>query len=144
MYFEDFELGQRFFVENVPIEEERIRSFAEVYDPLPVHLDEEYAKAMPLRRLIAPGVMSFMLVWAEFVRQGIWRDTMVAGRFTKIEWEAPVYAGDVLRGECVVSELEPRSGNKGCVVLDFYIYNQDEVLVIHDTTKMYAKLRPPG
>jgi acyl dehydratase len=141
VYFEEFELGQQFTVENVPIDEEKIVSFAQIYDPLPIHLDETFAQTMTVKRTIAPGVMSFMLVWAEFVRLDIWRDTMIAGRFTKIEWFAPVFAGDVLRGDAVVTKLIPRR-DKGEVEIIFRIYNQEGVQVIHDTTNLYAKRRP--
>jgi acyl dehydratase len=141
MYFEEFELGQCFTVENVAIEEEKIISFAQTYDPLPIHLDEAFARSTKLRRTIAPGVMSFMLVWAEFVKLNIWRDTMIAGKFTKIEWFAPVFAGDVLRGEAVVTKLAPKQ-NKGEVEIHFRIFNQHDVEVIQDTTNLYAKMRP--
>ena len=39
-------------------------AFAHDYDNIPLHADEEYAKKTPFEKLIAPGVMSFMSVWA--------------------------------------------------------------------------------
>ncbi|MBQ3065582.1 MAG: dehydratase, partial [Clostridia bacterium] len=42
-------------------------AFAQEYDPIPLHTDEEYAKASPFGGLIAPGVMSFMSVWAKYL-----------------------------------------------------------------------------
>ena len=44
------------------IEKEKILDFARTYDNLPLHTDEDYAKASPFGALIAPGVMSFMSV----------------------------------------------------------------------------------
>jgi acyl dehydratase len=141
MYFEEFYLGQKFYASGVEIKEKDITEFAATYDPLPIHLDESVAVSMAHDRIIAPGVMCFMLVWAAFVRQGIWQDTMIAGKFTKIEWYAPVFAGDVLHGEAVVSKLRPARG-KGEMTVCFSIYNQEGTQVIHDTTELYVKLQP--
>jgi acyl dehydratase len=41
--------------------------FARSYDNIPLHTDEEYAKTTHLGKLIAPGVMSFMSVWAKYL-----------------------------------------------------------------------------
>ena len=41
-------------------------AFARDYDNIPLHTDEEYAKTTPFGKLIAPGVMSFMLVIGRF------------------------------------------------------------------------------
>jgi acyl dehydratase len=141
MYFEEFALGQCFRVGDVLIEEDKIVSFAHTYDPLPIHLDESFARSTRLQRTIAPGVMSFMLVWAEFVRMNIWRDTMIAGRFTRIEWVAPVFAGDVLRGEAVVSKLTPKK-HQGEVEIHFHIFNQDDVEVLHDISCLLLAMKP--
>ena len=42
-------------------------AFAKEYDDLPMHTDEEYAKTTHFGKLIAPGVMSFMAVWAKYL-----------------------------------------------------------------------------
>ena len=57
-------------VETAPavIKKEKMIDFALDYDNIPLHTDEEYVKTTPFGKLIAPGVMSFMSVWAN-----IWR-----------------------------------------------------------------------
>ena len=67
MYFDDLKVGMT--VETAPavIEKEKMMAFAHDYDNIPLHTDEEYAKATVFGKLIAPGVMSFMSVWAKYL-----------------------------------------------------------------------------
>lgn len=62
MYFEDIELNTEIDVAPAVIEKDKMLDFARIYDNIPLHTDEEYAKTTPFGRLIAPGVMSFMAV----------------------------------------------------------------------------------
>ena len=142
MFFDALRVGQTFPVRPVTITEEAIRSFALAYDPLPVHLDAGYAETSPFGGIIAPGVMSFMAVWAEFLRNNGWGPNFIAGKNTKIEWFAPVYAGDVLRGEGRVLELVPHKPGSGIVFLGMEIHNQHGVKVIFDTTELLLKASP--
>ncbi len=136
MFFEDFKLGTSFELPPVRVDRERIRSFAKDYDPLPLHLDEEKAKASRFKGLIAPGVMSFMLVWAEFVKLGVVNDNLIAGLSTKIEWFAPVYIGDELTGKVTVTGLEGRTESSGLVELTTEVFNQSSMLVLRDVTEL--------
>lgn len=141
MYFEEFEAGQEYRLNPVHITKEEMLSFASKYDPLPLHMDEKYAETTRFGRLVAPGVMSFMKVWAELVKLGIWGERVVAGRSTKIEWLAPVYADDVLTGKAYVTELIPGKSRTGTVITTVDIYNQEGVHVIRDITETVVRKR---
>jgi acyl dehydratase len=130
MFFDDFSIGRNFSIQPVIIREEAMRSFAETYDPLPFHLDPEYAAKSAFGKLVAPGVMSFMAVWSEFVKMNVWEENLIAGRSTKIEWFAPVYAGDALEGGVTVLGAERTKMESGLVVLGMDIYNQHGMKVI--------------
>ena len=67
MYFDDLRLGMTVDISPAVIEKEKMIEFAKAYDNIPLHTDEEYAKATPFGKLIAPGVMSFMSVWANYL-----------------------------------------------------------------------------
>ena len=82
---------------------------AKKYDYIPLHTDEEYAKKTMFGNLIAPGVMSFMAVWAKYLETNLAGDQLLAGKSTKIEWKKPVYADDVLNAICTVSKLIKRN-----------------------------------
>ena len=60
MYFEDLRTGMTRQIAPVVMEKSKMMAFASQYDPIPLHLDEDYAEASPFGALIAPGMMSFM------------------------------------------------------------------------------------
>ena len=82
MYLDELYTGMEMELPEVVIDRERMMDFARLYDPLPLHLDEDYAKTTRFGGLIAPGVMTFMSVWAEFVKQGLFGDQLIAGKST--------------------------------------------------------------
>lgn len=139
MKFESFEttvIGREFKVGPVIMRKEKMISFANEYDPLPLHYDEEYAKTTRYKGLIAPGVMSFMSLWAEFIKDNIWGDNMIGGKKTTIEWFAPIYPGDSVRGTCVITGKTRRNPYNGIVEITSEFYNQDDVHVMRDVTEM--------
>ena len=71
MYLDDLELNEEFNVPEVVIEKNQMIEFAKLYDPIPLHCDEEYAKTTKFGKLIAPGVMSYLAVWAKFMENDI-------------------------------------------------------------------------
>ena len=141
MYFEDFSIGQKFQTKSVEITKEQIQSFAKDYDPIPLHMDEEYGKNSRYGDIIAPGVMSFMLVWAEIVRLNLWEDSLVAGKSTSIEWYKPVYAGDELRGEMTVTKTVDRNEYNGTLEVQVDVFNQKDELVLRDITESILEKR---
>ena len=66
MFFDDIKLGMTVDIAPAVIEKEKMLDFARLYDNIPLHTDEEYAKTTPFGGIIAPGVMSFMAVWAKY------------------------------------------------------------------------------
>ena len=105
MYFEEFVLGKQTKIDGAIIEKSEMIDFAKKYDNIPLHTDEEYAKSTFFGKLIAPGVMSFMSVWAKYLEIDLAGEELIAGKSTKIEWIKPVFAEDVLTSTCTVSNL---------------------------------------
>ena len=142
MYFEDIELGMA--VETAPalIEKEKMLDFARLYDNIPLHTDEEYAKTTPFGKLIAPGVMSFMSVWAKYLEVDFFGKELLAGKSTKIEWLKPVFAEDVLTGKATVTNLVKRNPKNGLVEITIKAFNQKGELVLKDVTEAVVKCRP--
>ena len=142
MYFDDLKLGMTVDTEPVVITKEKMMAFARDYDNIPLHTDEEYAKGTHFGQLIAPGVMSFMSVWAKYLEMSFFGDSMLAGKSTKIEWIKPVFAEDVLTGRVTVTDLVRRSPRNGLVEVTVEAYNQHGDLVLTDVTEMIVKCRP--
>ena len=115
--------------------------FARNYDSIPLHTDEEYAKSTPFGKLIAPGVMSFMSVWAKYLEVDFFGEELLAGKSTKIEWLKPVFAEDVLTGTAVVTALTPRNEKNGIVEVTIDVCNQRGELVITSVTEAVVKRR---
>ena len=86
MYFDDLKIGMAVNTEPAVIEKEKMLAFARDYDNIPLHTNEEYAKKTPFGKLIAPGVMSFMSVWAKYLEVDFFGEELLAGKSTKIEW----------------------------------------------------------
>jgi acyl dehydratase len=142
MYFDELELGMS--VETAPalIEKQKMLDFAYAYDNIPLHTDEEYAKTTPFGGLIAPGVMSFMCVWAKYLEQDFFGEALLAGQSTQIRWHKPVYPGDVLTGKVTITNLTRRSPQNGLVEMTIHIYNQQGQLVITNITEGVIKCKP--
>ncbi len=141
MYFDDIQLGTEIEIAPAVIETQKMLDFARNYDNIPLHTDEEYAKKTPFGKLIAPGVMSFMSVWAKYLEVDLFGEELLAGKSTKIEWLKPVFAEDVLAGKAVVTKLTERNAKNGIVEITIYAYNQDGVLVLTDVTEAIVKKR---
>lgn len=141
MLFDDLEIGMTRDIEPVTIEKDKMVAFAKEYDNIPLHTDEEYAKKTPFGGLIAPGVMSFMAVWANYLKVDFFCDDLIAGRSTKMEWFKPVFPGDVLTGKAKITNLVRRNPRNGLVELTIDVYNQNGDLVITDVTESVVKCR---
>lgn len=141
MYFDELQVGMT--VDTVPavIEKEKMMAFAKDYDPIPLHMDEEYAKTTPFGKLIAPGVMSFMSVWAKYLEVDFFGEELLAGKSTKIEWLKPVFADDVLTGKATITKLVKRNPRNGLVEVTIEAYNQNGEIVLTDVTEAVVKCK---
>ena len=142
MYFDELELGMKVDIEPALIRKDKMIDFAKDYDNIPLHTDEEYAKTTPFGRLIAPGVMSFMTVWAKYLEVDFFGEQLLAGKSTKIEWMKPVFADDVLTGKAEITNLIKRNERNGLVEVTMHIYNQNGDLVMTDVTEAVVKCTP--
>ena len=142
MYFDDLKIGMT--VEPAPavIEKDKMVAFAREYDNIPLHTDEEYAQTTPFGRLIAPGVMSFMAVWAKYLEVDLFGEELLAGKSTKIEWLKPVFAEDVLTGKATVTNLIRRNPRNGIVEISMEVRNQQGEVVLTTVTEAIVKCRP--
>ena len=123
------------------IKKEKMLAFARDYDNIPLHTDEEYASRSPFGKLIAPGVMSFMSVWAKYLEADFFGPELIAGKSTKIEWLKPVFADDVLTGKASITNLVKRNVRNGLVEVSIDVYNQHGQLVLKNVTEAIVKCR---
>ena len=142
MYFDDLKVGMTVVPAPATIEKTKMIDFARNYDNIPLHTDEEYAKNTPFGRLIAPGVMSFMSVWAKYLEVDFFGEELLAGKSTKIEWLKPVFADDVLSSSAKITNLVKRNERNGLVEVKIEAYNQNGDLVLTNITEAIVKCKP--
>ena len=141
MYFEELKTGMTVNTAPAIIKKDKMIAFAHDYDNIPLHTDEEYAKSTPFGQLIAPGVMSFMSVWVKYLEVDFFKDALIAGKSTKIEWIRPVFADDVLTGKATITKLVKRSERNGLVEITVEAYNQKGELVLTNVTEAIVKCK---
>ncbi len=141
MYFDELKVGMTVNTAPTVIEKEKMVDFARDYDNIPLHTDEEYAKSTHFGKLIAPGVMSFMSVWAKYLEVDFFGEELLAGKSTKIEWLKPVFANDILTGKATITNLIKRNAKNGLVEITIEAYNQKGELVLTDVTEAIVKCR---
>ena len=142
MYFDDIKPGMTVDIKPAVIEKDKMIAFAREYDNIPLHTDEQYAKTTVFGGLIAPGVMSFMSVWAKYLEADLFGEQLLAGKSTKIEWIKPVFADDVLTGRAVVTAAVKRSPKSGLVEISIDAFNQNGELVLKNVTEAIVRCRP--
>ena len=141
MYFDELKLGMAVELAPAVIEKQKMLAFAKEYDNVPLHTDEEYAKTTFFGKLLAPGVMSFMVVWAKYLEVDFFGEELLAGKSTKIEWFKPVFAGDVLTGKATITSLVRRSPKNGVAEVSIDVRNQNGDLVLTAVTEAIVKCK---
>lgn len=141
MFFDDLRIGMTVELAPAVIDKEKMLDFAREYDNIPLHTDEEYAKTTPFGKLIAPGVMSFMAVWAKYLEVDFFGEELLAGKSTKIEWLKPVFAEDVLTATATITDLMRRNPKNGLVTVFIEARNQHGELVLTNVTEAIVRCK---
>jgi acyl dehydratase len=127
LYFDDFEIGQRFTTRGITLTESLIIDFAMSYDPQPFHIDVEAAKASSYGGLIASGFQTMALGFRMVLETGIFRaSSMGSPGMDELRWLRPVRPGDTLHTELEVVEKRPSSSkpDRGILRVRYQIKNQ--------------------
>lgn len=138
MYFEEFQVGQRFQCDPLLIKAEEIHSFASKYDPHPIHIDKDYAENHSLfNGIISSGFLTVSAVWGQWIRAEVFGNEFLIGKgFDYLKFTNPVRENDVLSTEVEVLELRPTSNeSRGEITLKFTVTNQ------HGEVVMLAQVR---
>lgn len=145
MYFEDFELGMKWDLDRpIHISRELMRDYASKYDAAPIHNDDEVGKRSKFGQIIAPGTMTSMLLWSEWIRRFKTLDNFQAGSSSYIDWFTPLLEGDDLTGTCEVIETTSMNPHNGKVVVEFHGYNQKGEHCIKVVDTLYIGKTPEG
>ena len=144
MFFEDITIGMKNELEPVEVKEDEMVSFAIKYDNCPLHVDKEYAKTTKFGSILSPGLFTYALIWSKYLEKDYFGEELLAGKSTKMEWHAPVFAGDILYGKVEVVDKIDRNPKNGIVVIQINVYNKEDVLLLSSTTEAIVKKRING
>src|ERR1700761_3551039 len=144
LYFEDFQLGQRFASKSsVKVSAQEITEFAEKYDPQPFHLDEAAGKSTFFKGLAASGWLTAAIVMRMRVEKIKVHGGMIGAGVEEIRWTEPVRPGDSLHTETEVIGLRvsKKRPELGLVTIFTNTFNQRDEIVMKSTVKFLAPLR---
>lgn len=141
-YFEDLEVGQRFYINSRTQTDALFAAFQTASgDNHPIHYDREYCKARGHRDMLAHGLQVAIQgaagagTFPHHLGDSLIAFTEQSSRFLK-----PVYVGDTLYPELVITELRP-GRSTGVVVMKLTIHNQSGALVLDGEHKYLVRKR---
>jgi acyl dehydratase len=147
LYLEDFAVGQTYRSERLRVAPERVKAFAEEFDPQPFHLDEAAARASIFRGLAASGwhtaAMTMRLSVSSPLRPA---GGIVGAGADEMRWPNPVRPGDELRVESEVLDVRPSRSRPefGLVKLRITTSNQRDEPVQVLVMNLFVPRRPPA
>ena len=144
LYLEDLHVGQQFISGSYQMDEERIRSFAEEFDPQPFHLDDAAARGTVFNGLSASGWHTAAVAMRLLVTGGLPLGNGIIGLGGELAWPKPTRPGDTLHVESEILEIVPSRSkpNQAIVKVRSATLNQNGETVHMFTSKVLAFKRP--
>ena len=144
-YFEDYVPGATYECGSFSVSEADILTFAEQFDPQPIHVDPAAASRGPFGGLIASGWHTTALVMRQLVEGYLSAEASLGSPgIDELRWPYPVRPGDTLRVRATVLEAR-RSLSKpdrGITRTVIEALNQDGRTVLRATATNFLRVRP--
>jgi acyl dehydratase len=157
-FFEDTRLGERHTLGSFVFTAERIKAFAQAYDPQPFHLDEEAGRRSLFGGLAASGwhtASVYMKLLVAYLS-----DQMEAARargeavaesgpspgFRNLKWPRPVLAGDTITYVYEATAMRPLASRPGWGLVQgtTTAFNQRGDVVLSFENAVFLPCRSPG
>jgi acyl dehydratase len=127
MFFDDFQVGQKFVSPNRTVTETDLSMFNMLSgDWHPVHSDEEYAKGTVFGTRILSGIFGIAIMTGLSGKFGVF-DRSVLAMLSLEDWffHKPIMVGDTLHIEMTIIEKRPTSkGDRGIIDRKYLLLNQ--------------------
>ncbi len=144
IFLEDMDLGDVREAGTITVTADEIISFAERYDPLPMHISDVGGLATVHDSLIASGVLTIAL--KQRLQMSIERNTAIIGaaKIEDLNFLKPVRGGDELsiRQECVGKRESITRSDRGLVTWEFLLTNQRGEIVFSSRDVVMVRRRP--
>jgi len=145
LYLDDLFVGQRFTsTTTYRMDAERMKAFADEFDPQPFHQDEAAGKASVFGDLAASGWHTAGAAMRLLVTSGMRIANGLVGLGGEIAWPRPTRPGDVLHLESEILEIRPSKSkpNQGIVTVRSTTFNQNDEPVQIFTARILVFKRP--
>ena len=142
-YFEDLRVGERFYIPSRTLGDANFAAFQTVSgDNHPIHYDREYCRDRGHPNLLAHGLQVLCQTAAGAgLFPHVIGDSLVAFLEQSSRFLRPVYAGDTLYPELLITTLVPQR-TTGVVVVQSSVHNQRNELVLEGEQKYLLRKRP--
>jgi acyl dehydratase len=147
LYWEDFTPGRVFEYGPRRISREEIVAFAAEFDPQPMHLDEEAARATLLGGLSASGWHACSILMRMSTDSFVLNSaSMGAPGVDEVKWLMPIRPDDrlTLRSTVLETRLSRSRPEMGFVRFMFELFNQSGALAMSLTTALMMTRREVG
>ena len=143
-FFEDIEVGRYRSAGPITVTAEEIVSFAERYDPLPMHISDEGGQETVHDSLIASGVLTIAL--KQRLIMSVERNKAIIGaaRIEDQNFLKPVRSGDELtmHQTCTGKRKSKTRQDRGLIFWEFEIRNQHGDAVFSSRDAIMLRRRP--
>lgn len=144
-YFEDFTVGERFYIPSRTLTEANFAAFQTVSgDNHPIHYDVEYCRERGHPQFLAHG---FQVLCQTAAGAGLLPhvigDALIGFIEQSSKFLKPVYAGDTLYPLLVIAALVPQRST-GVLVVNSSVHNQRNELVMSGEQKYLLRKREAG
>jgi acyl dehydratase len=145
MYFEEFEVGQRFTTPGRTITEGDIVRFAGLSgDYNQIHTNAEFSAKTPFGQRVAHGLLVTSIASGLVDRSGLIEGTVIAFReISNWKFVKPVFIGDTVFVESEVIQTKAlRRVGGGAVDIELSVKNQEGEVVMKGVWKVLMASRP--
>lgn len=143
LFFEDYEIGQKFVCPPIEFTQDNIKEFASKHDPREFHLSEEAGEKTMFKGLISSGFHTLTDTWRSWVDMGLENEATICGvGLDKVLWSEPVRPGDrTVTSLEVIDKQKREKKNDGVITFAVKANNQDGKEVISYEAKVLTSLR---
>jgi acyl dehydratase len=147
LYHEDLEIGRPFTSASKTVTREEILAFGRAYDPQPMHVDEEAAKATIAGGLCASGY-HICAIMMRLVCEAVLNRVASLGSpgIDEVRWLKPLRPGDVVRVSYTVQAKRVLASRPdvGSAKVLVELHNAADEVVASWITNQFTRMRTPG
>ncbi len=134
MYYDDFEVGQKFTSKEVTISRKQIDQFAKITgDMNPLHINDEFARRTIFKSRIAHGALVLSLALGLWYGENITRSSIIALiGLNNVSFRLPVYPNNRLRliSAVLAKRLSNSKPNAGIVTFRDQMRNEKDLTMM--------------